>query len=96
MIIGRKIIFVSKKDLPKSHFKQLYIQLLVHFAFQCSSINLKINILIFFLEWGYLKEWEAFQKDFTIMRTLKQCFFITDQTNNPRVHFITDQTSLYI
>ena len=27
------------------------------------------------------------------MRTLKQCFFITDQTNNPRVHFITDQTS---
>ena len=27
------------------------------------------------------------------MINLKQCFFITDQTNNPRAHFITDQTS---
>ena len=43
IIIRRKIFFKKKNDLPKSHFEQL----LVHFEFQCSSINVKINILIF-------------------------------------------------
>ena len=45
IIIERKIFFFFLKKFAKNHFEQL----LVHFEFQCSSINLKINILIFFL-----------------------------------------------